>query len=268
CLSEGLKAIGTSAFSGCQDLKTVTLLSPVRHMGNSLFDECLHLESVTLPEGMDNIPDSMFCKCESLKEIYFPSTLKQIGRKSFSDCKTLRKLVIPDSVTDIFFNTFSGCENLNLVTIAGITFPMQGLADYDKRFHDIGDAVLYVHIVVASWKKIAGPDAENLCHLVWAYMMVYYLVSQVVSQPEQALSDYLHQHFEPMFQSLISFKDTELIEKYLKQEEFFTEENIQKFILFANEKQAYEIQVMFSEYQSKHFALKSIAETIQNKFEL
>jgi hypothetical protein len=47
-----------------------------------------------------------------------------------------------------------------------------------------------------------------------------------------------------------------------------TEENIQKFILFANEKQAYEIQVLLSEYQKQHFAFKSIAETIQKKFEL
>ncbi|MBR4319598.1 MAG: leucine-rich repeat domain-containing protein, partial [Oscillospiraceae bacterium] len=261
-IPEGVNTLGNGAFSNCNQLKVLHLTCPVPHMGTNIFANCENLERVILPEEMQKIPDSMFSMCENLKEVHLPSTLKLIERSAFSNCENLTEIEIPEKVIGIGSFAFEGCRQLNFVKSAGILFSIQEFS-HQEEFKNIGETVSLIH-KIAIWRWRTGEFNTEKVFPILEHMLQNYLKSP----EEKALFDYLNQHFEPMLKSLIISKNTELIQAYLNQGKFFTEENIQKFILFANEKQAYEIQVMFSEYQRKHFALKSIAETIQNKFEL
>ena len=258
-IPEGIDTLGNSVFSNCHQLRTLELTCSIPHMGTDIFANCENLERVILPEEMDTIPEGMFIMCESLKEVHLPSTLKTIGRRSFAGCKSLPEITIPMSVDSIEGAAFVTCDSLETVIMNDISFSVKELLHKNYMY----DAFNVLYAVHACMKQ------HSLYHDEQKYTIWEYMFRQYLQRPEEkALENYIHQHFEQMFQSLIISKNTELIQEYLKREEFFTEENIQKFILFANKQQAYEIQVMFSEYQRKHFALKSIAETIQSKFEL
>ena len=107
----------SGCFSGCSNIKTISLPSEIVYWGDGAFSYCNSLLNISIPEKVKKIGSRMFYGCESLSEIIIPDNIKTIGEDAFSGCKSLSEIVIPGSVTHIFEGAFYGCESIKKVRL-------------------------------------------------------------------------------------------------------------------------------------------------------
>ena len=112
-----LESIGNSAFSGCISLTSVTISGPVSRIGTSAFSGCVRLTNVTIPTSVVSIETSAFLNCASLASVTIPASVVSIGSSAFSGCASLASVTIPNSLRIIGNSAFSGCGRLTNVTI-------------------------------------------------------------------------------------------------------------------------------------------------------
>lgn len=109
--------IGELAFSGLEDLTSVTVSENVTVIGERAFLDCANLASIVLPEGLLSIERWAFANCRSLDNLILPATVTYIGHGAFTRCSSLTSIVIPQGVTKIEDAAFSYCSNLASVTL-------------------------------------------------------------------------------------------------------------------------------------------------------
>ena len=131
--------------------ESVDIPQGVRHIGNSAFSDCNELVNVMIPEGVTSIGDEAFAGCGKLKSTPIPNSVTNIGASVFSRCRCLKSfdvgaanrsyratsnllltkdgkvlvaalggvksVQIPDSVTSIEKGAFASCDMLTSVTI-------------------------------------------------------------------------------------------------------------------------------------------------------
>ncbi|MBR6828656.1 MAG: leucine-rich repeat domain-containing protein [Prevotella sp.] len=116
-IGKNVTSIGSSAFSKCTNLKTVTFEngSTLTSIGYSAFDGCSSLQSIVIPAGVTSIGTYAFNGCSSLESIVIPASVTSIGKKAFSFCTSLESIVIPAGVTSIGDRAFVD-SNLKTVT--------------------------------------------------------------------------------------------------------------------------------------------------------
>lgn len=113
--SETVTAIGTGAFAGNTDIRSVHIPSGVTRIGQEAFVDCSNLTSVSLR----SIGIGAFCSCASLTSVNIPSGVTTVGDDAFADCSSLETVTIPSSVTSIGYNAFGGCDNLTIKCSSG-----------------------------------------------------------------------------------------------------------------------------------------------------
>ena len=118
-LPESLTTLGYSAFKACKLLKTIKIPSGVRAIPSSCFDGCSSLESVTIPEGVTAIGDYAFGYC-NLNALTLPESLEKIGGYAFTGNKSLKSVNIPAKVKTIETQAFNSCGLTNLVIPEGV----------------------------------------------------------------------------------------------------------------------------------------------------
>ena len=79
-----VKSIGTSAFSGCSSLTSVTISNSITVIGAYAFDGCKSLASITIPNSVTNIEFNAFSGCSSLESITIGNNVTYIGNNAFS----------------------------------------------------------------------------------------------------------------------------------------------------------------------------------------
>ena len=121
-LTDGLKKIETSAFSGC-NLDGLTLPASLTKVGANAFAEnisltdavilgktefdsgtfkgCKNLVAVSFRNSIRVLPNEMFRECVKLQNIVFPTEVKKLGGYIFYRCNLLSEIVIPETVTEI-----------------------------------------------------------------------------------------------------------------------------------------------------------------------
>lgn len=112
----GVKAIGTSAFSGCPELKIVVIPDGVESIGSCAFSSCDSLESVFIGNDVTKIKSSAFHSCMSLREVNFGNSLSEIETQAFYGCEGLTSIVLPNSLKSVKLQAFAGCTNLQSLT--------------------------------------------------------------------------------------------------------------------------------------------------------
>jgi hypothetical protein len=143
-------SIGSSAFSGCSGLTSVTIPNSVTTIGMSAFCDCSGLTSVTIPNSVESIGYSAFLGCIGLTSIMveggnknydsrnncnaiiekssnsliigcknttIPNSVTSIGVSAFGGCSSLTSINIPNSVESIGYRAFYGCSGLTSVSI-------------------------------------------------------------------------------------------------------------------------------------------------------
>ena len=116
-IPDSVTSIGSSAFSGCSGLTSVTIPDSVTSIGSSAFNGCGGLMSIIIPDSVTSIGDSAFFGCSGLTSITIPDSVTNIGNSVFYGCSGLTSITIPDSVTNIGNSVFYGCSGLTSITI-------------------------------------------------------------------------------------------------------------------------------------------------------
>lgn len=112
-----VNCIGTRAFSGMRDLKTVIMEdSEYMSVGRGAFKGCKKLKTIKMSNGIRSLEET-FNECYNLKKINMPTSLRYIGDSTFYGCRTLRKIEIPDAVERIGWHTFGSCQKLKKIKL-------------------------------------------------------------------------------------------------------------------------------------------------------
>ncbi|MBQ9001928.1 MAG: leucine-rich repeat domain-containing protein [Eggerthellaceae bacterium] len=122
-LPNTLKSIGESAFSSCDNLKTVKNLekTKVKAIAEGTFRFCKKLTSATLPATCASVGNSAFEGCESLTRITFGKNVKSIGDHGFASCSKLESVDLPASVKSLGTGAFFDATSLKSMTMRSET---------------------------------------------------------------------------------------------------------------------------------------------------
>ena len=106
-------AFGANVLSNVYEngMGIITFDGEVTKIGEDAFSGCENLTSITIPDSVTEIGFYAFYNCTSLTIVTIPNSVTSIGDYVFGYC-SLTSVIIPDSVTEIGTNPFIGCTNL------------------------------------------------------------------------------------------------------------------------------------------------------------
>lgn len=185
-ISDGIKEIGNSAFSG-YNLVSVTIPESVTKIGNSAFKNCVRLETIAGMNGVTKIGDEAFFGCNILNQIVLPESLDSVGSGVFCGCRRFRNNVIwnhgnhrlllfapvnnetavipggPDGVTKIGDGAFKGCMDMTTVLIPDSVTIIGDNAFRDcRRLNSFGnDGNVLSHVTEIGWFAFSGCTRLN-----------------------------------------------------------------------------------------------------------
>ncbi len=110
----------------------------VEGIGSSAFSRCTGLTSVTIPNSVTSIGSFAFRDCTRLREIAIPESVTEIGSSAFSGCTGLREITIPEDVTKIGKQAFNGCKLECLYLFCR-------LSSYEGVFDGLACYTVYAH---------------------------------------------------------------------------------------------------------------------------
>ena len=108
-------SIGRYAFSGCKNLKKISIPVSVEIIGLAAFSGS-GIESIHLPANLKTISTAAFSGCTNLKSVEFPEALTKIESRAFEKSGLIR-MELPDTVTTMGSGVFSECPNLEFVKL-------------------------------------------------------------------------------------------------------------------------------------------------------
>ena len=91
---------------------------PVTYIGSSAFSGCTSLTTVTIPDNVETIRAHAFSGCTSLTAVTIPDHVTFILDDAFEGCTSLTAITIPEGCA-IYRNAFFGCTALQTVTSSG-----------------------------------------------------------------------------------------------------------------------------------------------------
>ena len=117
--SRYINNIGSSAFSNCACITSVSLPDTLETINADTFSGCIRLQDIKLPKNLKEIGASAFCMCEKLEKIDIPDSVTKIGKNAFS-YTGIKKLSVLKNVKTISERAFANCKNLIEVNISDI----------------------------------------------------------------------------------------------------------------------------------------------------
>ena len=115
-IPNGVKAIGISAFEGC-NFSSIIIPGSVTSIGKLAFYGCQSLTSITISEGVTTIGESAFQLCTRLNNVTLPESLISIDINAFDECWFLQSVHIPKNVKSIGLGAFSWSGNHTKITV-------------------------------------------------------------------------------------------------------------------------------------------------------
>ena len=84
--------MGTSCFSGCSGLTSITIPSSVTSLGDGCFIDCSGLTSITIPSSVTSLGESCFSYCSGLETVYFKGKVPEYTSRSGIPTATIIKV--------------------------------------------------------------------------------------------------------------------------------------------------------------------------------
>lgn len=161
-------SIGSSAFSGCTGLTSITIPESVTSVGEDAFKGCTELTAVhtsnlaawfgisfanvssnplsnahhlyvdgeevtevSIPESITTIGAHTFYGCSEITSVTGGRNLTNIGKSAFYGCEKLKYFYVPGGVKNIEASTFEGCKRMTEVRIGSGVETIGNRAFYD-----------------------------------------------------------------------------------------------------------------------------------------
>ncbi len=118
--------IDSYAFSGCDELTSVTIPNGVTTIREYAFSGCDELTSVTIPNSVTSIEEYAFYDCYALTRVSLTDGLVSIGDHAFDHCGSITSIAIPNSVTSFGDGALFGCYSLIKVTFLNPNCSIRG----------------------------------------------------------------------------------------------------------------------------------------------
>ena len=130
-LPETITTIGSQAFSGCTQLKTINFPANLERIENSAFYNCRMLTEANMSDNITYIGTQAFQQCQNLKSVNIPKNITMIYDLTFSNCINLTEVEIPSNVRTIGYEAFYNCYNLDSVKFNNGLQRIQNMAFYN-----------------------------------------------------------------------------------------------------------------------------------------
>ena len=128
----GVTSIGQSAFSGCAELKEITIPKSIVSIGSNAFLGCAGLEKVNITDipawciiSFENLDANPLCYAKALyvdgekvKDLVIPNSVKSIAKYAFYGCSEIESLSVGSGVKSIGQLAFGDCDKLVGITVA------------------------------------------------------------------------------------------------------------------------------------------------------
>lgn len=132
--------IAPDAFAGDTTITKVTVGKNVTKIPDGCFSGCVNLKSVTLPDRVKEIGAKSFYKCKKLTTVKIGKNLTTIGDQAFAGCIRLQKITIPAKVIRLGSSIFYGDKRLKTIVIK--TRKLTDKKMHKKTFRGIGAKVV------------------------------------------------------------------------------------------------------------------------------
>ena len=119
-IPNGVRAIGSKVFQGCNSLTSVTIPEGVTTIGSYAFSWCNNITTVSLPSSITSIGNYAFNDCGRMGSVTIPNGVTKIGEGTFQNCYSMNSVTIPESLTEIGENAFNECSGLIAVNISNL----------------------------------------------------------------------------------------------------------------------------------------------------
>ena len=143
-LSSKVKTIGSYAFSGCTSLSSVSMQNKITSIGSYAFSDCSNLASISFPTSISSIKDHVFSHCTKLNSVKVPMNITSIGDYAFESCTGLTNIEFTYKFKTVGDNAFRGCSSLTAVKIDRNVFEK-----YEDQFTRANQYVVPIPIVYA-----------------------------------------------------------------------------------------------------------------------
>lgn len=155
-ISEGVVAIGDSAFWGKTSLKEISFPKSLTYIGKYSFNNCAKLSSITIPQWIETIETSLFGSfrgCISLKSVFIDTPevkqwffletadsiqevvlgehVKEIGSAAFLGFRNVASFDIHEGITSIGYAAFEYCLSLKSILLPSTIESIQREAFYN-----------------------------------------------------------------------------------------------------------------------------------------
>ncbi len=104
----------------------------VTGINESAFSGCHELKKITIPESVSSIGSYAFSGCEQLTEITIPERVTKINDGTFNNCSGLTSVNIHDDITEIGVGAFKGCTGI-IQTENGVEYVANWAVGHDNE---------------------------------------------------------------------------------------------------------------------------------------
>ena len=132
-MSNSVKSIGTEAFRNCSKLENINLSNSITSIENYLFYGDSKLTKIIMPNEIVSIGQYAFSGCSSLNSVLFSNKLETIGAYAFQNDTALDNVILPDGVKTLGNYAFANCTSLVKISV-----PATVTSIYEYTFSGIG----------------------------------------------------------------------------------------------------------------------------------
>ena len=166
-------SISSSAFRGCDYLRSITIPASVKSIGNYAFDDCDSLASVTFGENskLTSIGEVAFLNCSSLTSIEIPASVTSIGSSAFHYCYKLVEVYNLSSLSVTKGSTdhgYVGYYALNVYTSLD-TSSKQWTTDDGFIFYEDGDVCYLLGYTGDKTDLVLPADCNGKAYAIYQY---------------------------------------------------------------------------------------------------
>ena len=116
-INDGVTAIGSSDFYGCNNIESIELPDSLLSLGEACFNGCNKIKNFVIPDNVTEIGKIAFRWCSGLESISLPEGLLSISDRAFEGCNGLKEINIPASVNSYGSYVFISCTALTGINV-------------------------------------------------------------------------------------------------------------------------------------------------------